>query len=194
MEANTTDSQPSPPHRKRRWWVPVVIAVPLLLLGVCGLCSWIVFGNGLGTLLTIQSRQLVGNPAPDFTLATTSGSELTLSELEGQPVVLNFWATWCPDCRKEIPTLVAAADTYEGRAVLLGVSAETRGTVADFADANGVNYPLLLDKNRAANTSYQIVGLPTTYLIDAQGVVRKVHIGEIDAATLDKWLAELEEG
>ena len=193
MEANATDSQPSPSSRKRRWWIPIVIAVPLLLLGACGLCSWMIFGNGLETLLTVQSLQLVGNPAPDFTLATTEGGELTLSDLQGQPVLLNFWATWCPDCRKEIPTLVAAADTYDGEVVLVGISDESRRAVEAFADANGMTYPLLLDKQHVASAAYQIRGLPTSYLIDAQGIVAKAHVGEIDEATLDRWLADLGE-
>ena len=132
-----------------------------------------------------------GATAPDFTLATTDGDELTLSDLQGQPVLLNFWATWCLDCRKEIPALVAAADTYDGEIVIVGISDESRRAVSVFADANGMTYPLLLDKHRAASAAYQIRGIPTSYLIDAQGVVAKAHVGETDEATLDRWLADL---
>ncbi len=122
-----------------------------------------------------------GQLAPDITLPLTSGDNLTLSKLRGHPVVLNFWATWCPVCRKELPAMQAAARQWIPQGVAL-VSIDLRedaATVTEFAASNNLTYTLALDTDGAVSQLYQVLGIPTTLFIDANGVVRSRVIGPL---------------
>ena len=136
---------------------------------------------------------VVGHLAPDFSLTTVSGEEVTLSEFRGrQPVVLNFWATWCPPCRAEIPFFQAASRKYNGQVVVLGVDdGEPRATVAPFVTEMGMTYPVPLDDKSVVSRRYRVNSLPSTYFIDRDGVVQKVHIGIINQAVLEAQIEAL---
>ena len=120
-----------------------------------------------------------GKLAPNFLLETLEGGELRLSDLRGQAVVINFWASWCKPCRKEIPELVAAYNSYRERGlVILGVNLqEGKGIVRPFAEDFGMNFPILIDRDGEVGDEYRILGLPTTYFVDRDGVVRSVFTG-----------------
>lgn len=134
-----------------------------------------------------------GHPAPDFTLTTLSGETLTLSDLRGTPVVLNFWATWCGPCRSEMPAFEAVSEAYAGQVVFVGVNvAETPDAVQDFVDnVVGVTYPLPLDPDHAVADSYRVRAFPSTFFIDANGVVHETIFGAINRPTLEAKLAAL---
>ena len=113
-------------------------------------------------------------PAPNFTLDKLDGGNLKLSDLRGKAVLLNFWATWCPPCREEMPTLETLFQTFKDRSdfVLLAVdSEEHKETVSEFLKNNPYRFPVLLDTTGEADLQYSIEAIPTTYLIDAQGEV-----------------------
>ncbi len=120
-----------------------------------------------------------GALAPDFLLETLGGDELRLSELRGKAVVLNFWATWCIPCRKEIPQLVAAYDRYrEEGLVVVGVNLqESASIIRPYAQDFGMQFPIAIDRDGEVADAYRLLGLPTTYFIDRQGVVRSVFRG-----------------
>ena len=120
-----------------------------------------------------------GKLAPNFLLETLDGKEMRLSDLRGQPVVINFWATWCQPCRKEVPELVAAYNSYRERGlVILGVNLqEGKGIVRPFAEDFGMNFPILIDRDGEVGDEYRVLGLPTTYFVDRDGVVRSVFTG-----------------
>jgi len=120
-----------------------------------------------------------GRLAPNFLLETLDGKEMRLNDLRGQAVVINFWATWCRPCRKEIPELVAAYNSYRERGlVILGVNLqEGKGIVRPFAEDFGMNFPILIDRDGEVGDEYRILGLPTTYFVDRGGVVRSVFTG-----------------
>jgi peroxiredoxin len=122
-----------------------------------------------------------GQLAPDFTLNTSEGKTVKLSRLRGQPVVINFWATWCAICRGELPALESAYTTYHDQGVtLLGVDVrEDAATVQPFAAQNGMTFPLPLDADGAVSDLYQVRGIPTTLFVDASGVVRVRHLGPL---------------
>jgi peroxiredoxin len=123
----------------------------------------------------------LGQQAPDFTLDDLGDAPVRLSDLRGKPVVINFWATWCPPCRQEAPALQAAYERYRDQGVvLLGVdSREDAETVRTFASQNGLMYPLLLDREGDVSAEYQVLGIPTTVFLDAAGVVQTRHVGPL---------------
>lgn len=123
---------------------------------------------------------LTGFLAPDFTLTALAGNDLQLSSLRGKPVILNFWATWCPPCRAEMPELEALWQRYKDDGLLLiGVDqGENAATVERFArGVVGTTFPLLLDTNQAVGRAYGVRALPTTVFIDAEGRIQDVRIG-----------------
>jgi cytochrome c biogenesis protein CcmG/thiol:disulfide interchange protein DsbE len=146
--------------------------------------------------ITLTAAPIVGHPAPDFTLATPIGESVTLSEMvngaRGQPVVLNFWASWCAPCRIEMPHFQNVSLKYNGRAAILGVNqGESASTVTDFGHEFGITYPLLVDDDNEISQLYNINSLPTTIFIDASGVVREVVIGVVNQGVLEDRIENL---
>lgn len=118
-----------------------------------------------------------GVKAPDISVTTLNGQTIKLSDLHGKRVVLDFWATWCPPCRQEIPHFVELYNqTSRDNLVIIGISDEETKTLADFVKKNGVNYPIASAKNLPSPYS-DIQAIPTTFFIDRQGVIQTVVVG-----------------
>jgi peroxiredoxin len=169
-----------------------ILLVGLALLGV----GWIAYSQepvaSFNVSEELSEAPIAGYLAPAFTLTTTQGEELSLSDFHGQPVVLNFWASWCPPCRAEIPHFQESSVKFNGQAVILGVDqGEPLPIVADFGAALGVTYPLLVDQTNAVNQSYNVRALPTTIFIDANGIVREVFTGIVNGAVLNDRIGKL---
>lgn len=133
-----------------------------------------------------------GRPAPDFTLATFGGETIRLADLRGRPVVLNFWASWCPPCREEASALarVAEAEAEAGRAVFVGVDVRDNETDARrFVSEFAVPYPNGPDPG-GVEAAYAGVGVPTTVFIARDGTVARTWIGPLDEQRL---IASIEE-
>lgn len=121
-----------------------------------------------------------GYLAPDFAFEDLDGNLVSLSDFRGKPVLLNFWATWCPPCRKEIPDLQAFHEQYGDRVVLLGIDwSEDREEVRSFLRRYGATYPNVIDKSGEFFVKYQLIGLPTSFWIDEQGVIRGMWLGSM---------------
>jgi peroxiredoxin len=122
---------------------------------------------------------VIGREAPDFTLKSTAGENLRLSEFRGQVVLINFWARWAGDSRREIPALKRIHSTYaRAGLVVLGVSIEADARRAgEFATSMHIPYPVLIDTDPALGQEYAIDKMPMTILIDRAGIIRYVHIG-----------------
>jgi cytochrome c biogenesis protein CcmG, thiol:disulfide interchange protein DsbE len=133
-----------------------------------------------------------GEPAPDFAMVLDDGRYLRLSELQGKPVVLNFWATWCGPCRLEMPELVKAAGADPNLVVLATDVQEARSPVEDFAAAFRMNLPIVLDKDGKVRNLYRVPGLPTTYFIDTTGRIASVVVGPLTPQVLADRLAEIQ--
>ena len=138
--------------------------------------------------------QKTGMPAPDINLSTLAGERFSLSKLRGNAVVISFWGTWCPPCRKEFPELirVQAEHAKAGLRVVAVNGRDQERSTADverFVSAFPVSFPVVLDKRGTARRAYRIVGQPTTVFIDSSGIVRKVHVGLIDRDELDSGVA-----
>jgi peroxiredoxin len=135
---------------------------------------------------------IVDSLAPDFELETVDGDLVRLSDLRGEVVALNFWATWCAPCRLEMPDLQARADAYGDRLTVLGVNFdETAEEVDAFRQDVGVRFPLLLDPGGEVQRLYRVLGYPTTFFIDSEGVIRIQHLGLMSAEQIDQYLEEL---
>ena len=176
--------------KSRFGWTIVILS--LALLGG----AWIFFSQEptfqIGDLSNLTEAPIAGYVAPEFTTFTIQGEELTLSDFRGQPAVLNFWASWCPPCRAELPHFQAASLKYNGQATILGIDqGEPPSVLADFGAAMGVTYPLLLDENSAINRLYGVVALPTTVFVNADGVIQDVYTGIINRAVLEERVERL---
>jgi peroxiredoxin len=123
-----------------------------------------------------------GLAAPDFVLTDLQGHNVKLSDLRGKAVVLNFWATWCPPCKQEIPWFVELQKRYGSEGLqVVGVSMDDEGDqkdVAKFAAEQSINYPVLLGKDNVASQYGGIEYLPTTFYIDRDGVVMDRVFGQ----------------
>lgn len=124
----------------------------------------------------------IGAPAPDFEVELLDGSTFRLSEhlaTDGRPVILNFWASWCPPCRAEMPDFNRFATAKPG-ILVLGVAIEDDEQAArDFVDELGIEYPIALDENGAIGAQYPYLGLPATWVIGSDGTVRREVIGQV---------------
>ena len=137
----------------------------------------------------------VGDPAPDFELATLSGDTLRLSDYAGRPVILNFWATWCAPCRLEMPELQRAQtefDAIENGPIVLAINqGDSAEQVSEFFDEVGLTLPAVLDTEIAVGKTYGAFFLPTTVIVEPDGNVAAVHRGMLSRNQLDAYLAEI---
>ena len=161
------------------------------------LAAWLVAGvAALVAFLTVSvgrpagpvDTPIVGRPAPAFDLQTLDGGRISLAELRGSPVVLNFWASWCIPCREEAPLLTAADATYraDGLRILGVVYQDSSENAGDFMARYGQTYPGLLDPDGRTAIDYGVFGIPETFFIDRSGVVRSRQVGALTEADLQR--------
>jgi len=137
-----------------------------------------------------------GAPAPEIDLPTLTGGRVQLSKLRGHPVVVSFWATWCPSCRAEFPELVRLHETHGPAGLrVVGVNGRDQESstkkVQMFIDKFAVSFPVALDQRGRARRAYRLVGLPTTVFIDSAGTVQRIHMGTISREELDRGVATI---
>ena len=138
---------------------------------------------------TTQSgpKGLESQPAPDFALTTLSGEQVKLSSLRGKVVLVNFWATWCLPCRKEMPDLQALYDRYKDQGfVVVSISDEEAAKVQPFIAEQKITYPVLLDPGRKVNDLFQVEGIPKSFVYDREG---KLVAQSIDMRTRNQFQA-----
>src|SRR5580704_9169678 len=145
--------------------------------------SWLAGGVLLGAWWSCASfadaPALIGKDAPDFVLKANDGTNLRLSEFRGQVVLVNFWARWANDSRREIPALNRINTTYQRAGlVVLGISVdEDQRRAHEFADSMKVSYPMMFDTGEVLGRDYQLGKMPMTIMVDRGGVVRYSHLG-----------------
>ncbi len=175
---------PPPVSLWRRFLPPLIAAALVVALG---------FG-----LLRTNGGQvggpLVGKPAPDFTLQTLNGGTISLASLKGRPVVLNFWASWCVPCRDEAPQLRDLSEKQSaGGLAVVGVvfSDKNLSAVKGFVQEYALAYPSLLDPQLNTSIAYGVSGVPETFFIDRQGVVRGYDQGGLTRERLTAGLGKI---
>ena len=122
---------------------------------------------------------VTGNPAPAFQLGSADGQSLDLGSLKGKVVMINFWASWCGPCRKEMPILEQLNRQYRSKGLaLIGVNVEPDSkTALDWLKATPVSFPILFDTESKVSKLYQVAGMPNTVILDRKGTVRYIHRG-----------------
>lgn len=135
----------------------------------------------------------VGAPAPDFSLKAVDGQSYRLSDLQGKAVMINFFATWCPPCRAEMPTIQEVYAEFEAQGfVVLAVNLnESDVAIRSFQEALGITFPIVVDREDRVSRLYDVLPLPTSYFVDRQGVVRGKWTGEIRKDQLLSFVAQV---
>lgn len=163
--------------RDRRRWSAVMAAVAILGIG------WTL--ASAAPAVSVSGGRIPspreGFLAPDFSVETADGNLFTLSEQRGRPVIVNLWASWCPPCRAEMPALQQVFDDLEPRGLrLIAVNVtrqDSERAARDFAESYGLRFPIGFDFDGEVERLYELRALPTTFFIDAEGVVQRVVIG-----------------
>ena len=130
---------------------------------------------------TATSAPRQGFRAPDFTLQTLDGETVTLSDLQGQAVLVNMWASWCGPCRAEMPAMQRVYEDYRDQGFTIAAvnitSQDSVSAAQSFVDGYGLTFPVLLDRNGEVAEAYNLSAFPSSYFIDRYGIVQEVVLG-----------------
>lgn len=173
----------------RRSMLPLIVAMAGLVLISAGLI-WLAVDRAASTVAAVPQ---VGKPLADFTLTDLAGKQVRLSDYKGRPVLINAWATWCPPCQAEMPSL---HDLYlkhqaEGFAILAVDGGEDPAIVRSFINERGFTFPVLLDPQTALLEKYGIRDYPTSIVIGRDGTVKLIQIGILTPDAIQKVIEPL---
>ena len=144
--------------------------------------------------VAVENKKKVFKPAPDFTLSDIYGAKKSLSDFKGKVIILDFWATWCPPCKAEIPHFIELYKEYRNQGLeIIGVALDwnAQRVVAPFVQERGINYTVLLGKKDVTDLYGGIMSIPTTFIIDRNGGIRKRYIGYKDKEIFEKEIKKL---
>jgi peroxiredoxin len=140
----------------------------------------------------VREAPEIGALAPRFTLEDTNGTEISLSDQRGQVVLINFWATWCPPCRQEMPGIQNMFEQHQEDLVVLAIdNDEPENVVRDFQEEFDLTFNILLDPAARVQLQYQIRSYPTSLFVDQNGIIQIVHIGLMTESQLEGYLAQM---
>ncbi|UCB51321.1 MAG: TlpA family protein disulfide reductase [Deltaproteobacteria bacterium] len=154
----------------------MVVAIPIILITLKEKDS--------GSRFKIPLQE--GNPAPDFTFPDLDGRQVSLSDFRGKVVLVNIWATWCPPCRDEMPSMQKLYERFKGEhfeILAVSIDADGREAVAPFMQQMNLTFPALLDPEGKIRSLYAITGVPESFIIDKNGILVQRVIGPLDWAT-----------
>ncbi len=152
------------------------------------------FRSGAADRSPVVRTPTAGSPAPEFSLLDISGNRVSSSRFLGKPVVINFFATWCPPCREEVPGFVEVHRKYRDRGLeLVGISldTDTRENLPRFIASNRIEYRILFGDLSTARAYGGVTSLPTTFFIGKDGIIRNVHVGYLDRDLFDQEVRKL---
>ena len=181
-----------PNEKNKKFMRPLIITITAIaLLGFLALLGWRLLHKE--PLTGLSGLNVVNRPAPDFTLTTYQKTKFTLSDLKGKPVVINFWASWCPPCREEAALLEWAWRAYKDRGVaFIGVDIQdTKEAAQKYLRAFNVTYPNGLDPEGEISIDYGVSGIPVTFFISPKGIITRRWVGAITEKALLGGIEEL---
>ncbi len=150
----------------------------------------------VATLSSVRWPATAGNPANDFVSESSTGEQVDSSRWRGHPILIHFWASWCQPCREESRLLDGVARTYRstGFEILAVTNEKDRGEVARFVREKNLSFPILFDPDSAVFDQYRVIGIPTSFFVDASGVIRVVVPGPLTASELQLGLTKILKG
>lgn len=173
--------------------------IALIVLGIVlvVLLGALELNNNLPRSVNQVTGPQIGFTAPDFTLKDLNGNTVKLSSFRGKPVYLNFWASWCPPCKKEIPEIQKFYQQNKDKVAVLAVNITFNDKVSDVVNilkANNASFPVLLDTdvNSSVANAYQVYGIPASFFIDKSGIIRETHVGGMTLAMLQEALKKVQ--
>ena len=140
------------------------------------------------------STDLIAKPAPYFILPDINGKMINFNDFKGEILILNFWATWCPPCREEIPNFQDLYALHKGKGLeIIGISIDQGGIMAvkPFVEANKISYTILIGSEEVTNAYGGIIGIPTTFVIDRKGNIARKYVGYVDKEVLEEDIKKL---
>lgn len=168
------------------------ISAILLFIAVAATTVYLLSGETVeGNESNTSTAELFAMSLPD-----ENGQQQAISQWQGKIIVLNFWATWCPPCREEMPELSALNTEWQDKnVVVLGIALDEIGLIKEFDEANDISYPLLAAEENGANLAFKLgndkSALPYTVIIKADGTITKTYFGRISKALLEETLVKL---
>ncbi|MGD8976944.1 MAG: TlpA disulfide reductase family protein [Gammaproteobacteria bacterium] len=166
----------------------VLVAIALL----AGAGGYLAYRN---TVAVPDGAGVSAGKVPEFVLPDLTGSDRQGSEWSGRARLLNFWATWCPPCRREIPLLIDLQAEYGSRLAVIGIAIDDMEAVREYAVENQFNYPVLVGQQNAVELGNRVladwIGLPFTAFVNASGDIVRVHVGELHRDQAETYLAEI---
>lgn len=171
--------------KSKRYWMRLILL--LIMIGLIGFALYQVIETGK------PNRPQVGDLAPDFQLTTLAGEQVSLKQLRGKAVVLNFWGSWCEPCRTEMPALNEIHRRYQTEGItVIGINiAETDVAAMQFVKQYQLAFPIWMDRDREVVNLYQIGSIPSTYFIDPEGRIAYVKEGPLLLSELEKIILSL---
>jgi peroxiredoxin len=185
----------------------------MIVIALIGLIGWGIYDTSLSSSnktekgseveeVATTSKDLEiglqeGNKAPNFGLKTLNGQEVKLSDMVGKKVILNFWATWCPPCKAEMPHMQEFYEEQKNNqvtilAVNLTTSEKSSDNIGSFVKDYGLTFPIVLDSEGQVGQTYQAVTIPTSYIIDTKGVIQKKIVGPMDKEMMTELLQSVD--
>ena len=189
-----SEQNPAEPVQERHG-IPKTLRLTVLVAALIVLLT----GVGIilvGRLAGSEAFPLEDRPAPDFTLKTLDGSTVTLSKLQGQPVLINFWASWCTPCRTEMPEIVRAYEAHKANGlIVLAINLTFQDSLPEaqaFAKEFHMPFPVLLDDTGAVvRDAYRVPVLPMSFFIDRKGIIAYRQIGAMNGKQIDTFVGKI---
>lgn len=168
----------------------LVLILCVVAFGIYRLAHW--HARKPGVIYISTTTGFPAPTAPHLTLTDLSGKTLDTSDLRGKVVVVNFWAAWCGPCAEEVPSFIALQRKYQEQVQIIGVSIDdAESDLRNFCQKSGMNYPIIIGNQQIAQAYGGILGLPTTFIIDPAGRIRKKLTGSTDFRAIEQEIVTL---
>ncbi|SEA75430.1 Peroxiredoxin [Paenibacillus sp. 276b] len=187
MKVNLLEKKSKKMSAKMRSLLTILIGMAALLIAV-----WAIYQGTSSSEPKITGAIEAGATAPEFTAVNSDGEQVKLSDYRGKVVMINFWASWCTPCVREMPMIKQIAQTYQNDVEALFVNVgEAKGTIREFMEKQQFDFPVIIDVTGKVSGLYRITGLPATMIIDQEGIFSHILLGELTKdIPLQQWLEE----
>ncbi|RCW50635.1 MULTISPECIES: TlpA family protein disulfide reductase [Halanaerobium] len=156
------------------------IAIFLIVALIIGGLSFFYLQSPKSEVVQAEVGTEIDMQAPDFELKNINDKKVSLSDFRGQKVFLNFWASWCPPCREEMPDIQKLHENYGEEVIILAVNVgENKSTAANFMMKNGLSFSVLLDTDKSTAQNYLVRGIPTSYFLNEDGIIKNKVVGAV---------------